>query len=481
MSEIEKVWQPAVDFPNKPETEDSRYLLIGSGGLDYPDMWERWDIDDGKDVQDLSSIPDGTYDEVYASHVLEHVPYEKLDGVFHEFYRILKMGGRLRVAVPDLDKWAEERVKGNPEACQRILLGGHTDANDQHRAAFDRSVLSEYLTRAGFLGLEEFTPAYRDCSCHWVSLNVQAVKPGRTMENRNWASRVCMAMTRPRLTFADCADSIAQLRARYPMNYSMHGGAFWGQGLTKAVEQAISTGAEYILTIDYDTVFTVADFEKMVTIMDASGVDALAPLQSKRGGDLVLFGYDTPLAFSKTRGPLVEVTTAHFGFTLIRTEAILKMPKPWFLGVPSDEGEWDDDRVDDDIYFWRKFREAGNTVAITPRVPVGHMQLMVTWPDEHFQPVHQHVQDYNNGGIPEAAKGWAIPWMQELEASDVAEQGRELGGQAEPGHQAVGLQEGRYDPGAADGGGCCGAAVDSGGECGDYAACGKQGGQEAAD
>ena len=474
-------WSPEVDIPNKPEDSGSRYLVVGSGGYPYPDKWERWDIDDGNDVLDLSAIADETYDEVYASHVLEHVPYEKLDGIFHEFYRILKHGGRLRIAVPDLDKWAQARVSGEHEACQRILFGGHTDPNDFHHAGFDVPTMTEYLTRSGFLGLERFEPVYRDNSAHWVSMNVQAVKPGRTLVDGNWRGRVCMAMTRPRLTFADCADSIARLRERYPMNYAMHGGAFWGQGMTKAIEQALTTGAEYILTVDYDTVFTPSDFEKLVTIMDASGVDALAPLQSKRGGDLVLFGYDTPLAWSKTRGPLVEVTTAHFGCTLIRADAIRKMPKPWFLGVPSESGEWNDDRQDDDIYFWHKFREAGNTVAVTPRVPVGHMQLMVTWPDEYFRPHYQHVQDYNENGIPEPARCWPIPWMQELEANDVAEQGRELGGQAESGREAVGLQEGRYDSGAADGGRCCGASVDSGGECGDYAACREQGGQEAAD
>ncbi|MEA3364121.1 MAG: methyltransferase domain-containing protein [Candidatus Hydrogenedentes bacterium] len=47
-------------------------------------------------------FPDASFRAIYASHVLEHVPADALDGLFAEFHRILEPEGLLRVVVPDL-------------------------------------------------------------------------------------------------------------------------------------------------------------------------------------------------------------------------------------------------------------------------------------------------------------------------------------------------------------------------------------------
>jgi SAM-dependent methyltransferase len=49
--------------------------------------------------------PDGTFDCVIASEILEHVPAD--DAVIAELIRVLKVGGRLAVTVP---RWLPERV-----------------------------------------------------------------------------------------------------------------------------------------------------------------------------------------------------------------------------------------------------------------------------------------------------------------------------------------------------------------------------------
>lgn len=46
-------------------------------------------------------IPDNTYDLVFASHVLEHIPWYRAVTALREVYRILKPGGELEVYVPD--------------------------------------------------------------------------------------------------------------------------------------------------------------------------------------------------------------------------------------------------------------------------------------------------------------------------------------------------------------------------------------------
>jgi len=52
-------------------------------------------------VSDEGRIPDGVADEVYASHVLEHIPRgPELIAVMNEAWRVLKPGGSFLIVVP---------------------------------------------------------------------------------------------------------------------------------------------------------------------------------------------------------------------------------------------------------------------------------------------------------------------------------------------------------------------------------------------
>ena len=46
--------------------------------------------------------PDNTVEVVYSSHMLEHLPRERVDSFLSEVKRVLRPGGTLRLAVPDL-------------------------------------------------------------------------------------------------------------------------------------------------------------------------------------------------------------------------------------------------------------------------------------------------------------------------------------------------------------------------------------------
>jgi hypothetical protein len=97
----------------------------------------------------------------------------------------------------------------------------------------------------------------------------------------------------------------------------------------------------------------------------------------------------------------MPVSTAHFGLTLIRTEAIKKMSKPWFHSVPSPEGDWNEGHVDDDIQFWRNFEAAGNSLHLANHVAIGHAELMVRWPDINLNVHYQSMTDYQQNGVPD--------------------------------------------------------------------------------
>ncbi len=52
-------------------------------------------------VEDFSQFAESEFDEIYLSHVLEHVPHAQVPGVLVGLHRILNEGGTLRISVPD--------------------------------------------------------------------------------------------------------------------------------------------------------------------------------------------------------------------------------------------------------------------------------------------------------------------------------------------------------------------------------------------
>ena len=82
-------------------------------GTTIHEAWENYDFAPSLDgVMEINllgklHLPDSAYEAVYSSHVLEHLPRSRLPAVLREFRRILRKGGILRVAVPDLEKIAE--------------------------------------------------------------------------------------------------------------------------------------------------------------------------------------------------------------------------------------------------------------------------------------------------------------------------------------------------------------------------------------
>jgi hypothetical protein len=141
--------------------------------------------------------------------------------------------------------------------------------------------------------------------------------------------------------------------------------------------------------------------------------DVIAPIQIKREEDTALFRpidadgkYKTgTVALSEFDGDLTEVGWAHFGLTLIRVSALKKMKKPWFLGIPDENGEWSDRATHPDIYFWQNLRESGGRVFIANHVAIPHMQEIAVWPRQELDgPVFQYMTDLQQNGKPAEAR-----------------------------------------------------------------------------
>ena|GEM_PF-835772 len=188
-------------------------------------------------------------------------------------------------------------------------------------------------------------------------------------------------------------------------------GAFWGQCLTEAMLLFMDEpGYKYILTVDYDSIFTADDVLNLYRYMASpggEGIDALTSVQVRRENDNVLLTMADAdgkprdrVGMDEMQQDVVRVRTAHFGLTLFRVDALRRLPHPWFLDVPDEDGKWGTGKLDCDIAFWQKWQSAGNSLYLAPRVAVGHLEQVVSWPDMSLRTTFQRMKDYQKHGKP---------------------------------------------------------------------------------
>ena len=146
-------------------------------------------VDRVGDCADLSAFADGSVEDIYASHVLEHLGYaQKLPAALREWHRVLRKGGRARISVPDLDVLCRLFLDAAGRTPDRILImrmmfGGQLDPQDFHYVGLSCDILSGLLADAGFaqvqrvseFGLFDDTSSARMFGA-LISLNVVAYK-----------------------------------------------------------------------------------------------------------------------------------------------------------------------------------------------------------------------------------------------------------------------------------------------------------------
>jgi len=70
-----------------------------------------------KQINLLEKFPylDGSFEIVYCSHFVEHIPYAQLQFFLEECYRVLKKHGVIRLVLPDFENIAREYIKNLDE------------------------------------------------------------------------------------------------------------------------------------------------------------------------------------------------------------------------------------------------------------------------------------------------------------------------------------------------------------------------------
>lgn len=99
---------------------------------------------------DALPFADGYFDYIYASHILEHIPYAYEEWAFRDLKRVLAPGGQLHIKVPDGQfigtMLVTQKVGG---AFKGFMFGGMIDEFDVHLNVFTVNSLIWRLQRTG--------------------------------------------------------------------------------------------------------------------------------------------------------------------------------------------------------------------------------------------------------------------------------------------------------------------------------------------
>lgn len=118
-------------------------------------LLEGWINKDAEcDIRKPLPFADGVADRILAEHVVEHVTHQEAWSFFVECKRVLKRGGVLRVAIPDITRMQK---KMTDEYRNAVKAGGHGDNpiraavfEHGHQAAWNQELLMTFLTAIGF-------------------------------------------------------------------------------------------------------------------------------------------------------------------------------------------------------------------------------------------------------------------------------------------------------------------------------------------
>lgn len=107
------------------------------------------------DISDLSQFATDSIDEIYASHVFEHVRQKDILPTLRGIVRVLKKQGKFYISVPDMDVLCG--VLLNPLAtpqhkhhAMRMIFGGQVDEFDFHYFGWNEALLTDCLIQANF-------------------------------------------------------------------------------------------------------------------------------------------------------------------------------------------------------------------------------------------------------------------------------------------------------------------------------------------
>lgn len=163
-----------------------RKLQFCSGGLAIPG-WESFDMD--VDITKPLPFGDECASHIHCEHGLEHVTHQQAWTFLEECHRVLMPWGRIRVAIPDIEKISfgfvvnpSVAMKYQAVASPQLTRRGAIKAvvfNHGHKAAWTFELLSIFLTNTGFGSIQRWRPGESDrkelrgIEVHWKTVGCE--------------------------------------------------------------------------------------------------------------------------------------------------------------------------------------------------------------------------------------------------------------------------------------------------------------------
>lgn len=349
----------------------------------------------------LEGVAAGSVDLLEAPFTLDSMIASDALHALRRWHEVLVPQGALHVKVVDFDAVCDDYKSGEGDPEKTLTRDGIS------KSIYNREKISNLLNMAGFEIVG--SPDGLDWKADRTTICVKAVKKSRksiTLPMKD----IHALMSLPRVSWTETMGHVYTAMASLEIPFTKSTGVFWSQSLQRMMQDicAKPDRPKYIMTIDFDSIFEVRDICRLWQIMeDNPDIFALCPLQIGRDRDAVLL-----TALDESGKPMsqcpathfhndtIDIGHGHFGLTLIRTEMLANMSLPWFKGEPNAAGDWGEGRIDDDIYFWKKARREGLRIAACPKVRIGHLQLVISWPDDALRTRHQYVGKYYDEGRP---------------------------------------------------------------------------------
>jgi len=163
------------------KTHEIRQLQIGASN-NILDGWLNTDVFLNSDsVVYLNAtrrfpFDDNTFDYAMSEHMIEHVEFQAAQVMLRECFRVLKPGGHLRIATPDLGvllalhstektdaqksyvEWAIARLMPDVQECKEVFVINNFFRAWGHSFLYDQETLRHALCTAGFRDIKFYKP-----------------------------------------------------------------------------------------------------------------------------------------------------------------------------------------------------------------------------------------------------------------------------------------------------------------------------------